>query len=63
MISITIGAAAFDLSVYYNIKMDNYKFFGNGERPYILWSANDHEMLNTIENTQTWGLLVNIAFF
>jgi hypothetical protein len=24
--------------------MDNFKFFGNGERPYILWSANDHEI-------------------
>ena len=44
MISITIGATAFDLSVYYNIKMDNFKFFGNGERPYIFWSANDHEI-------------------
>ena len=44
MISNTIDATAFDLSVYYNAKMNNFKFFGNGERPYILWSANDHEI-------------------
>ena len=33
MISITMGATTFDLSVYYNIKMDNFKFFGNGDAP------------------------------
>jgi hypothetical protein len=48
MISITIGAAAFALSVYYNIKMDNFKLFGNGKRIYLLWSANDHEIPDTL---------------
>ena len=51
MISITIGATAFDLPVYHNIKMDNFKLFGNGERPYILWSANDHEIPDTLIQT------------
>jgi hypothetical protein len=43
MISITIDVTIFDLSEYYNVKMHNFKFFGNGEHPYILWSVNDHE--------------------
>jgi hypothetical protein len=44
MISITIDATAFDLPAYYNVKMDYFKFFENGECPYILWYANDHEI-------------------
>ena len=48
MISITIDVTIFDLSEYYNVKMHNFKFFGNGEHPYILWSVNDHEIPNTL---------------
>ena len=48
MISITIDVTIFDLSEYYNVEMNNFKFFGNGEHPYILWSVNDHEIPNTL---------------
>ena len=52
MISLTIDVTIFDLSEYYNVKMHNFKFFGNGEHPYILWSVNDHEIPNTLRETQ-----------
>jgi hypothetical protein len=53
MISITIDVTIFDLSEYYNVKMHNFKFFGNGEHPYILWSVNDHEIPNTLDYRQS----------
>ena len=48
MISITIDATTFDLSAYYIVKMDNFKFFENEEPSYILWSANDYEIPDTL---------------
>lgn len=58
MISITIDATTFDLFAYYNVKMDNFKFFRNGERPYILWSANDHETPDTWRTSCVFEFMV-----
>ncbi|MDC3237296.1 hypothetical protein OAT93_01035 [bacterium] len=44
MISVTIDAPIFDLSVYYNAKLDSLEFLGNGEHRYIVWSIIDHKI-------------------
>ena len=51
VISIAIDAPTFDLFAYYNVKMDILVFLEMGERLYILWSANDHEIPDKLRSS------------
>jgi len=47
MMLVTIDVTIFDLSAYYNAKMDSLEFLEMGNVPIYHWSANDHEISDT----------------
>jgi hypothetical protein len=48
MISIPKDATTFDLCGYYNLKMENLSFLEMWNVPIYLWSANDHEVPDSL---------------